>query len=94
MTAIVSGEVLVLLLLGFVVTSIVVGGTFLVARTVLRTGGTRLAGVVSGAQTNPALLAFANVRTGYDIRVALAYSLVYPAAMVAKILLAQVLVAL
>ena len=93
-TAIVSGQVLALLLLGFVVTSIVVGGTFVVARSVLRTGGTRLAGVVSGAQTNPALLAFANVRTGYDVRVALAYSLVYPAAMVAKILLAQVLVAL
>ncbi|MDL5352450.1 TrkA C-terminal domain-containing protein [Microbacterium sp. zg-YB36] len=93
-SAIVSGEILSLLLLGFVITTIVVAGTFLVARYAFRTGGTRLAGVVSGVQTNPALLAFANTRTGYDVRVALAYSLVYPAAMVVKILLAQVLVTL
>jgi putative transport protein len=52
---------------------------------------TRLAGMVAGAQTQPAILAFANERTGFDNRVALGYALVYPAAMIAKILLAQLL---
>ena len=41
----------------------------------------------------PAILAFANERTGFDNRVALGYALVYPAAMIAKILLAQLLAA-
>ncbi|QAY73891.1 hypothetical protein ET445_11580 [Agromyces protaetiae] len=93
-SAIVSGEVLTLLLLGFVVTSIAMFGTYLVGRFVFRLGGTRLSGVVGGAQTNPAILAFANLRTDYDVRVALGYSLVYPAAMVVKILLAQIMVGL
>ena len=57
-------------------------------------GGTRLSGLIGGAQTNPAILGFANSRTDYDVRVALGYTLVYPAAMVVKILLAQVLVEL
>lgn len=87
---------LTLLLLGFVVTSIAMFGTYLVGRYVFRLGGTRLSGVIGGAQTNPpAILAFANLRTGYDVRVALGYSLVYPpAAMVVKILLAQIMVGL
>lgn len=92
--AIVSGEVVRLLLLGAVITAIVVFGVYLVARHVFRIGGTRLSGVIGGAQTNPAILGFANTRTGYDVRVALGYTLVYPAAMVVKILIAQVLVGL
>lgn len=92
--AIVSGEVARLLLLGAVVTTVVMLGTYLLMRHVFRIGGTRLSGLIGGAQTNPAILAFANGRTGYDVRVALGYSLVYPAAMVVKILLAQVLVLL
>ncbi len=92
--AIVSGEVVRLLVLGVVVTTIAMGGVYLVGRHVFRLGGTRLSGVVGGAQTNPAILAFANMRTGHDVRVALGYSLVYPAAMVVKILLAQILVGL
>lgn len=91
-SAIVSGKVLGLLLLGAIVTLVGMGATFLVVKYIFRTGGTRLSGVIGGAQTNPAILAFANSRTGYDARVALGYSLVYPAAMVVKILLAQVLV--
>ena len=53
-----------------------------------------LAGELAGAQTNPAHLAFANARSGQDPRIALGYALVYPAAMVAKILIAQALVIL
>lgn len=93
-SAIVSGEVLRLLAIGVVVTSIVMFGTYLVVRHVFHLGGTRLSGLIGGTQTNPAILSFANVRTDYDVRVALGYSLVFPAAMVVKILLAQVLVVL
>jgi putative transport protein len=49
------------------------------------------AGVLGGAQTQPAVLAYANEQTGADLRVGIGYALVYPAAMIAKILLAQVL---
>ncbi|WP_243077302.1 aspartate:alanine exchanger family transporter [Microbacterium sp. SS28] len=90
--AFVSGEVFQLAGIGVAVTLVATFGTFLVVKYVFRTGGTRLSGVVGGAQTNPAILGFANSRTSYDVRVALGYSLVYPAAMVVKILLAQVLV--
>lgn len=92
--AIASGEVFVLAGIGVAVTLVATMGTFLVVKFLLRSGATRLSGVVGGAQTNPAILGFANLRTGYDVRVALGYSLVYPAAMVVKILLAQVLVVL
>ncbi|MBU4464936.1 MAG: hypothetical protein KKH75_03715 [Actinobacteria bacterium] len=92
--AIVSGDILRLLALGAAITVVGMLGTYLVVRHVFRLGGTRLSGVVAGAQTNPAILGFANSRTDYDVRVALGYSLVYPMAMVVKILLAQVLVGL
>ena len=94
LSAIASGEVVRLLLLGAVLTTFSVAATFLLARYAFRLGGTRLSGVIGGAQTNPAILGFANSRTDYDVRVALGYTLVYPAAMVVKILLAQVLVEL
>ena len=60
-------------------------------RRVFRIGGTQLSGLMGGAQTQPAVLAFANGRTNSDSRVALGYALVYPAAMIAKILLGQLL---
>ncbi|MFH8250540.1 aspartate:alanine exchanger family transporter [Microbacterium sp. B2969] len=90
--AIASGEVFTLAGIGVVVTLVATFGTFLAVKFILRSGATRLSGVVGGAQTNPAILGFANLRTGYDVRVALGYSLVYPAAMVVKILLAQLIV--
>ncbi|MEU1972188.1 TrkA C-terminal domain-containing protein [Microbacterium sp. NPDC019599] len=92
--AFVSGEVFVLAGLGAIVTLIATIGTFFVVKLVFKPGGTRLSGVVGGSQTNPAILGFANLRTGYDVRVALGYSLVFPMAMVVKILLAQLIVVL
>ncbi len=79
---------------GLVVTSAV--GLLLLAlgRRINRLGGTEHAGVIGGSATQPAILAFANERTGFDTRVGLGYVLVYPAAMIAKILLAQVLAGL
>ncbi len=50
--------------------------------------------MIAGAQTQPAVLAFANERTGFDLRVGLGYALVYPAAMIAKIIIAQIVAGL
>ena len=58
-----------------------------------RLGPASTAGLVAGAQTQPAVLAFAAERTG-DPRLDLTYALVLPAAMVTKIIAAQLLVLL
>ncbi|MBO3096152.1 aspartate:alanine exchanger family transporter [Cellulomonas dongxiuzhuiae] len=86
-----SGDWLRILALGVVVTAVVAGGLYVVVRRVFAVGGTRLAGIMGGVQTQPAVLAFANARTGYDARVALGYALVYPAAMITKIVLGRIL---
>jgi putative transport protein len=78
---------------GFVVT-----GAFALALVVLARAvglhGPRAAGLVAGAQTQPAVLAFAQERTGNDPRVDLGYALVFPAAMITKIIIAAGLVTL
>jgi putative transport protein len=84
-----SGAWLPILLLGVAITSFVSVGIYLVMRHAFGMGCTRLSGVLAGTQTQPAVLAFANGRTGHDARVAQGYALVYPAAMVGKILLGQ-----
>lgn len=58
-------------------------------RKLLGIGATKTAGILGGAQTQPAILAFANTRTSSDPRVTLGYAMVYPAAMIAKILIAH-----
>jgi putative transport protein len=78
-------------LTGFLLTSLVAGIVAIAGFRVHRLGATRLAGVLAGAQTQPGVLAMANERTGFDTRVALGYALVYPAAMIMKILAAQVI---
>lgn len=80
-----------LLLLGAVITTIVAAGLTIVMRRVLHIGATKTAGILGGAQTQPAILAFANNRTHTDQRVELGYAMVYPAAMIAKILITHVL---
>ncbi len=80
-----------ILLTGFVITTIVGFGLYASMRWVVKMGGTRLSGLLGGAQTQPAVLAFANERTGADPRVALGYAMVYPVAMIVKILIAQIL---
>jgi putative transport protein len=79
---------------GLVVTSGVALLMLVLGRRVNHLGGTEHAGVIGGGATQPAVLAFANERTGFDTRVGLGYVLVYPAAMIAKILLAQALAGL
>ncbi|WP_448760512.1 aspartate:alanine exchanger family transporter [Actinomyces oricola] len=80
-----------ILLTGAVVTTIVGGGLYASMRWLVKMGGTRLSGLIGGAQTQPAVLAFANERTGADPRVALGYAMVYPVAMIVKIFIAQIL---
>lgn len=76
---------------GAVVSAAHAAALLLISRKFLGVGGPRLAGFISGSQTQPAILAFANSTSRFDERVALGYALVYPVAMVTKIVVAQVL---
>lgn len=89
-TAFTSGAWIGMFGLGVILTLVMGAGLYAIMRFVFRMGGTRLSGLVGGAQTQPAILAFANNRTNFDPRVALGYAMVYPAAMITKILVAQV----
>lgn len=91
LNAFTSGAWWKIFVLGFLVTGIVAVGIYAVMRRVFHMGGTQLSGLLAGAQTQPAVLAFANSRTNADPRVALGYALVYPVAMIGKIFVAQVL---
>ncbi|MDP9806842.1 putative transport protein [Trueperella bonasi] len=86
-----SGAWIEILLLGVVMTSALAIGLFLVMRGLFKIGATQFSGLLAGAQTQPAVLAFANSRTNSDPRVALGYALVYPVAMIGKILVATIL---
>lgn len=59
-------------------------------RKIFRIPMSLLIGMLAGLQTNPAVLSFAGEQTGNDLP-ALSYATVYPVAMVAKIVLAQVI---
>lgn len=86
-----SGDWIKIFILGFVITTILAVGTYVIMRWIFKMGGTQLSGFLGGLQTQPAVLAFANGRTNSDPRVALGYALIYPVAMVGKILVAQIL---
>ncbi|MDO5673026.1 MAG: TrkA C-terminal domain-containing protein [Actinomycetaceae bacterium] len=80
-----------MLVVGFVITTLVGAGIYIAMRWFVKMGGTKTAGLLGGAQTQPAVLAYANARTNLDARVALGYAMIYPVAMVAKILIAKVI---
>lgn len=86
-----SGTWIQILVLGMLITTVMAVGLYVVMRKLFKMGGTQLSGVLGGAQTQPAVLAFANGRTNSDPRVALGYALVYPVAMIGKILVATIL---
>jgi putative transport protein len=90
-TALATGDGMRIFVLGIAITASVSCGIFVVMRRAFAMGRTRLAGVLAAAHTQPAVLAFANGRTGYDSRVAHGYALVYPVALIVKILIAKVL---
>jgi putative transport protein len=68
--------------------------TVLIGALVLRLPVTTLSGVVSGMQTQPAVLAYAAEQTEDDNAVSVAYATVVPLAMILKIVLAPVLLRL
>jgi putative transport protein len=80
-----------LLVAGFVVTGLTGLTMVYVWPRVARVTGPRLAGQVAAVGTQPAVLAYANERAAQDPRVNLGYALVYPVAMIVKVILAPLI---
>jgi putative transport protein len=76
-----------LFFLGIVITLLFGGMVVLGGKYIADFTGAKLAGVIAAAQTQPAVLAYANERADDDPDVSLGYALVYPAAMIAKVIL-------
>lgn len=77
-----------LLAAGAVVTLVTAATVILGGRFLAGTYGPRMGGILAGTQTQPAVLAYANETTKDDPRVNLGYALVYPAAMIVKVVAA------
>ena len=88
-----SAQALRIAAAGVVVTAAALGATVAVGRLLLRSSPQTLAGVIAGTQTQPAVLAYATAQVADDRQVNLGYATVYPLAMIAKIVLAQVILA-
>lgn len=80
-----------LLVIGAVVTIVTAATVIVGGRLLAGMYGPRLGGVLAGTQTQPAVLAYANETTKDDPRVNLGYALVYPAAMIVKVVVAPLL---
>jgi putative transport protein len=80
-----------LLALGGTITIIVTMGTMVLGTRLLRLSYPSVMGLMSGIQTQPACLAYANEHGGTDAP-NVWYASVYPVSMIAKIILAQLLV--
>jgi putative transport protein len=80
-----------LFVIGAIVTLLTAGLHLTLTRKLGRVAGAELAGVMSGSQTQPAVLAYANERSGDNPHVNLGYALAYPIAMMAKVLIAPLL---
>jgi putative transport protein len=77
---------------GIVVSTVFAGLVPLATELVLRRNVLESAGMLAGIETQPAALGYATERTAGDERVIHAYALVFPAAMIAKIVVVQLLV--
>jgi putative transport protein len=89
-----SAEALRIAAAGIVVTAVSVGVTILLCTKVLKAPAAALAGIIAGTQTQPAVLAYATAQVSDEREVNLGYATVYPLAVIAKIVLAQLIVAL
>jgi putative transport protein len=78
---------------GAIITTIVTIMTILIGHKYLKLPMAAVMGLMSGIQTQPACLAYANQQTDTDLP-NVWYATVYPASMVAKIILAQVIVSI
>ena len=81
-----------LLTAGALVTAAMAAATLILGRALLRVPMDVLVGMLSGIQTQPAALVFATEQTENDLP-NVGYASVYPVATIAKIVLAQVLLA-
>jgi putative transport protein len=90
--AILTRRGLELALAGVVASGLFAALVPLATELVLRRDVVASAGMLAGVETQPAALAYADARTGGDGRVTAAYALVFPAAMIAKIIVVQFLV--
>lgn len=90
-TTVTSGDGLIFMLAGLLITVIPVFIVALVARKKYGMNYYSIIGLVAGASTNPPALAFANSQTEHDAP-AVAYSTVYPLTMFLRILTAQLMV--
>lgn len=86
-----SGDGLIYMLSGLLITVVPVFIVALVARKFYKLNYYSIIGIVAGASTNPPALAFANGQTEHDAP-AVAYSTVYPLTMFLRILTAQLMI--
>ena len=89
MKALGDNEVWLVVLVGVVVTTLTGAALLVMGRTTGKLDGAMCAGTVAGAATQPAVLAQANAASGSP-KVNLGYALVYPAAMIVKVIVAPI----
>jgi|WetSurSiteA1Bulk_404760.scaffolds.fasta_scaffold05364_2 putative transport protein len=82
-----------LIVAGAIITTLVTITTILIGHIYLKLPMAAVMGLMSGIQTQPACLAYANQQTDTDLP-NVWYTTVYPASMVAKIILSQVIVSI
>lgn len=90
LTTFTQGGGLMLVLAGALATCTMVLTVLWVGYRLLRIPMSILVGMVAGLQTHPALLSFATEQTGNDVPM-IGYTAVYPVAIIAKIIIAQLL---
>jgi len=88
-----SSSGLTLFLAGALITCTAALATLWIGYRWLRIPMSLLIGMLAGLQTNPAILSFATQQTGNDLP-NIGYATVYPMAMISKIILAQIVLAL
>jgi putative transport protein len=89
--AVAGGAWLPIFIGGAIVTTFSAVTLLLLLRTTQGLCGPRVAGILAAAQTQPAVLSAAVNRCAGDRRVAMGYALAYPAAMITKIMMAQII---
>ena len=80
---------LLLITLGFIITTVNTALMMFIGRVILKIPYPLLLGIISGMQTQPACIAYANAEIKNSVP-NFGYSLVFPIAMISKILLAQI----
>ena len=79
------------MLAGAAVTTVMVIVTVFAGGRLLRLPASQLAGMVAGVATQPAVLAFATTHAAEEDDVLVGYATVYPVVMIAKIVIASLL---